>query len=787
MSKESSTLFSISIVRYLEENYPQSNIQAFVDEINEVTPYYVENLDTGRIELVALKHLTDENYWLSHTFLVDFTSVVRNHIPENNLFYNAGDAIYHTRSFLKTAVGMPFLGPQKMVTLLQQENDKYNRTKDIILLTSEKGHIVFRAVFFEGLVTVPFGMEWGAGLLRSYIRLSGATNVKVSHKWIDKGPQEPGEKRRAICEFDVRFKDPGLFNRLFRAFIFHIPIVKKAMEHANKIQAEHKERILTQHKIIEEKTGELKRANEQLVELDRLKTEFYTNITHELRTPLTLIQSQIDAVLEGHFGQTLDKSSDVFESAKRNADLLRRLIDNLLDFSKIESGKMKASFSDVHLPSFLSHIHSNFESAMEHNNLDFQFIDKTNNLYASLDKDLFEKGLYNLLSNAMKFTPTNGCIKLMLMEGENEIIISVKDTGIGIAKENHKIVFDRFHQVDSSSTRKYEGTGIGLALTKKVVEIHQGVISIESELGKGATFTIKLPRLKVENTNSVPNENFIKRIKIDTQQSGEVNFESGNAGLKMVESVKKFSVLVVEDNDDLRSFIKKLLSVKYSVTTAKNGLKALSRLKEADVDLVISDIMMPEMDGLELLEKIRSDNQFSWIPVIMLTARADFPMKMEGFSHGANDYIVKPFKPDELYARIKSQLSLVKLRREYKAALENKNKKTLTDDTIIAIEKVQRHIKLNYQENISRDNLASIIEMSPDHLSRMFKKHVGKTIKDFTNELRIDSCLIDLQRNEKKIVDIAFDAGFEHISSFNRVFKKIKGMTPSEYKKKITA
>lgn len=780
MPKQNSSFIFISIIDYIEKNYPESDLQSFIDEINEKTPYYVENLRTGEPELVSLGHLKDENYWLSHVFMNTFAETIKTHIFEPDLFFNAGDSVYSTHNFLKTAIGMPFLGPEKMFQLLQQENDKYNRTKDIELLKIEKGHAVFQAIFFEGVVPSPLAMEWGAGLLRSYIKLSGATNVEVSHRWVDYGPQKEGEKGRGRCEFEVSYKDPGIFSRLFRSLVFNIPIVKKEMDYANTIQAEHKERILIQDKIIEDKTAELKQANEKLVELDRIKTEFYTNITHELRTPLTLIQSQIDAVRQGYWGESVQNSSEIFDSVDRNVVVLTKLIDNLLDFSKIESGKMNFSPSQTQLPNVLNHIFLNFESAMRHGGLEFEFTDKSSNAWALVDKDLLEKCVYNLLSNALKFTPAGGYVKLSLDENEDCLLISVEDSGIGIAKENHSAVFDRFHQIDSASTRKYEGTGIGLSLAKKIVELHQGGIKVESELGMGCTFVISLPKIESKEVDS------IQQLALTGETEGHPKDNKKVEHRKHVVSspgdIQPFLILIVEDNDDLCGFIEKLLLINYEVVTAKNGVEAVSLLDKYNVDLMISDIMMPEMDGIELLKNIRAEKRLSWIPVIMLTARADFPMKMEGFSHGANDYIVKPFKPDELLARVNSQLSLVRLRREYKAALKGKNKKALTDDTIVAVEEVQKYIEENYRDDISREVLASIVEISPDHLSRMFKKHVGKTIREFTNELRIDSVLEMLTVGDKKIIDIAFDAGFESLSSFNRVFKKVKSMTPSEYK-----
>lgn len=787
MLKQSSSFVFVSVANYLEKKYPEINVQNFVDELNEETPYYVENLKTGIIELVSLKHIKDENYWFSHLFMNAFSEVIRKQIPEPNLFYNAGNSVYHAQNFLKTAVGIPLLGPQKIITLLQRENNKFNRTKDIVLLKSERGHAVFRAIFHEGIVPSSLGMEWGAGLLRSYIRLSGATGVEVSHKWIESGPKKPSDKGRGICEFEVRYKDPGVFRRLLKSIIFQIPIVKKEIDYATEIQAEHKEQIINRERIIKEKTDALEKANEKLLELDRLKTEFYTNITHELRTPLTLIKSQVEAIIQGHFGHLIKKSSNIFNSVNRNANLLSKLINNFLDFSKIESGKMNISLEKIDVSNFFKYIISNIESAAHSKNLTCEFIDETQDLDIHLDQNLFEKAIYNLLSNAIKFTPSGGHIDLILDEDENNILISVKDTGIGIAGENQEMIFERFRQIDSSSNRKYEGTGIGLSLTKEIVHLHKGEIKVTSSPDRGSTFTIILPKDIGVMSQKATNGNKPIELLGMTQPhflDKKLSVIKSEDDAKSHTKNSSFTVLIVEDNNDLCSFLKSIIILKHNVYTAKNGIEALSELKHQEVDLVVSDIMMPEMDGLELLKNIRLNKELSWLPVIMLTARADFPMKMMGFSHGANDYIIKPFQPDELLARIHSQLSLVSLRREYKLSLKNTNEKKLTDKTIVAIEKVKNYIQSNYSDSISRENLASVVDMSSDHLSRMFKKHTGKKISDFVNELRVESILGELESSGRKIVDIAFEAGFENLSSFNRVFKKIKGMTPSEYRKK---
>ena len=790
MPKQISSLTFIGVVNYIEDNYPKINVQNIVDHINREEPYYVENLTTGRIEHVALTHIKDENYWFSQLFVNAFFDEINNHVQESNFFFNAAESLHQHQHFLKTAVGMPFIGPQKMMAYLQRENDKFNITKDVVLLKSEKGHAVLRSIYFEGIVPTHLGMQWGAGLLRSYLKLSGATNVRVKHTCIEKGPQKPGDKGRGIWEFEVRYNDPGLFTRLFKSLVFSIPIVKREMDHATRILIEHKEQLINRDKLIKEKTEELKRINEKLLELDKQKTEFYTNVTHELRTPLTLIKSQIEAIRQGHLGQKIKNSSEIFDSVSRNTSTLSILIDNILDFSKAESYEMKPSLEKTNLSEFLRYIISNFEFSIKNKKLRYRFMDNPEGLHANLDQSLFEKAMKNLISNAIKFTPSKGQIILSLTQDENDIVIAVEDTGIGIKSEDQEIIFERFRQADSSLTKKYEGTGIGLSLSKRIVELHKGKITVESEPNKGSTFKIFIPKA-IDFEGQIIKKNDVGRTDELTGGVDELKTTENDSiriPFKTESDLKKssFTILIVEDNDDLCIFLKNIISPIHNVFVSKNGIEALEELDKRSIDIVITDIMMPKMDGVELLKNIRRRRTFSWVPVIMLTARADFEMKMKGFSYGANDYIVKPFEPDELLARINSQIPLVELRREYESEVNMKNRKNLTDKTIFAIERVHSYIKLNFKDDITRESLASVVDMSPDHLSRMFKKHTGGTIKDLINRLRIESSLKRLQCIDKKIVEIAFDVGFESLSSFNRIFKKIKGITPSDYRKSVS-
>ncbi len=580
----------------------------------------------------------------------------------------------------------------------------------------------------------------------------------------------------------------NFFSKRFRLRYVTILELEKQIEFTNNqlfelqrvSEALRRERNSLEEKVIE-RTHELEEANEKLLELDRLKTEFYTNITHELRTPLTLIKSQVEAIQKRYFGDAISASSEIINSIKNNAENLNRLINNLLDFARIESGRMKLTKAYTDMSQYLKIILANIESAAHLKNIECIFLDKTGGLYINVDCKIFEKAIYNLLSNAVKFTPSGGKISLELEESEKEIFITVKDTGIGIEEDQHDVIFERFHQVDSSSTRKYEGTGIGLSLTKEIVLMHGGEIKLKSSPGEGSAFTIILQKNDRENEY----ENILKPAtssklddfaEVPEIQQNEVISENKSVPLL-------FSVLIAEDNEDLCCFLVNLLEAEFNVFSAHNGKETLDILNNSEIDIVISDIMMPEMDGIELLKKIRFDESFYWMPVIMLTARADFPMKLRGIEYGASDYIVKPFRPDELLARVRNQCRNVILHRNYMAKLDkDKNEKSLTSDTIIAVEEIKKYLVEYFRDDISREGLAATVNMSADHLSRMFKKHTGMRIIDYVNELRVESTLDELAAGEKKIINIAFDAGFKNLRSYNRVFKNLKGVTPGEYR-----
>jgi signal transduction histidine kinase/class 3 adenylate cyclase len=446
-------------------------------------------------------------------------------------------------------------------------------------------------------------------------------------------------------------------------------------------------------KALREQTEKLEEANKKLHELDKIKSNFFTNISHEIRTPLTLILSPIESVLQGDYGETVDNK--FFENIQRNAIRLLKLINNLLDFSKIEAGKMimKIHEADIvaYIKSYIGAVHSSAESKK----ITLDFVSMHNSVMLWFDKDKIDKILMNLFSNALKFTAAGGAIKVILKDDDHNCYIEFSDTGVGIPADKLNSIFDRFSQADSSSTRKYEGTGIGLALAKELAEMHEGKITAVSKnienypQDHGTTFTVTIPKGKVhfenmEHVKFVSNEHLDESIpdhhsarikdftelreKNDTCKLNDIHDEKESAAPaknKPSRSSNHFNkILIVEDNPDMREFLFFLLKDRYSVNTAVNGVDGLEKAMEIKPDLIISDVMMPLMNGYEMTKKIKEHDILKMIPVLMLTAKVEISNKIEGLEYGADDYLTKPFNSKELITRINSLLKINSLQKE---------------------------------------------------------------------------------------------------------------------------
>lgn len=394
--------------------------------------------------------------------------------------------------------------------------------------------------------------------------------------------------------------------------------------------------------------------NDKLQELDKAKTNFFENISHELRTPLTLILGPIESIISGDFGENLYYKDEIFKSMRISSARLLKLINNLLDFSKIEAGKMPLNKKRVNISETLKFYVDTVRPSAQSRDLTIVFRDNTNGTVAWVDKDLFEKAVFNLVSNAMKFTPSAGKISIELDCDKDHFTVTVKDTGIGIPEDKIGRIFERFSQLDSSYSRRYEGTGIGLAFTREIVELHKGSIEVNSKVSKGSTFSLRFPLGKVEEDHLLDQIEDIRELKSYLLADIVKEKEPEQKAKKV--SRQAHTILAVDDNAEMRKFLRSILERQFNVITAENGREALELITSQMPSLIVADVMMPEIDGYELCQRIKNNKVFKHIPIILVTAKADVSMKIEGLEYKADDYLAKPFNSKELIARINNLL-----------------------------------------------------------------------------------------------------------------------------------
>ncbi len=426
---------------------------------------------------------------------------------------------------------------------------------------------------------------------------------------------------------------------------------------------------------IEIRTEELKGAYDQLKELDQAKSQFFANISHELRTPLTMVLAPLESLLKGEVGPLSDVHRRHVEIMHHNALRLLKQINSLLDLAKLDAGRMELRYRAGDLSAFLRGLVASITPMAEKKRITLSgHEDVPLPARSYFDQDRLEKVVLNLVFNALKFTPAGGSVEVRWGLGsEGDVQVQVKDTGIGIARDDLPKLFKRFSQVDAATNRRYEGTGIGLALAKEIVELHGGWIGVESEPGRGTTMTFTIP-LRVEAPDGAEAVAEATGEPVDWtrelhaaaehHQSVGVTGEPEALSSQSLSPANGVQILVVEDNHDMREFIAFQLQGEYRVLKATNGVEGIRLASEALPDLIVSDVMMPEKDGYQLCREIRTDPRTMHIPIVLLTARADMAMKIEGLERGADDYLTKPFNAQELRAKIKSLLVLRGLERE---------------------------------------------------------------------------------------------------------------------------
>ena len=522
----------------------------------------------------------------------------------------------------------------------------------------------------------------------------------------------------------------------------------------------------------------------RLRELDAVKTNIYTNITHEFRTPLSIIIGLAEQLTDN----PKIKLDEGLQIIKRNGKSLLLLISQMLDLSKLEAKAMPANLFQGDIIGYLKYIIESFESLAQSKKINLYFMTEIDQLIMDFDAGKMMQIISNLLSNSIKFTPGGGDIYLLIskeiINNTDQLNIKVRDTGIGIPADKLPNIFDRFYKVDNDSAIKAEGTGIGLALLKELVTLLKGKIKVESEVSKGTEVTIILP---VTNKAELKHDIDLTRLVPDISTFiPETNRESINED-EDTEIIKDLPILlIVEDNLDVTRYLKSLLVTNYNVYMAKNGRDGLENALQLIPDIVISDVMMPEMDGFTLCEKLKTDERTSHIPVILLTARSSDMSKLEGLETGADDYLIKPVNAKELLIRIKN---LIEQRRRLRERFSRDVTLSPRDIAVTsadqrflekAIEIVEKGMK---EPEFSVDQFSKEVGMSTSQLYRKIHGLTNQSPVEFIRTFRLKRAAFLIKQKFGNVAEIAFEVGFNNLSYFAKCFRELFGKSPSEYSK----
>ena len=526
---------------------------------------------------------------------------------------------------------------------------------------------------------------------------------------------------------------------------------------------------------------------EKLHELDDMKSRFFANISHEFRSPLTLILGPLKAMYQS---SNFQSTKEQVKMMIRNAESLLNLINQLLELSKLESGKMKLEAEEQDINAFLKPIIHSFSSLANRKFISYKVEFPSQEIKIFFDKEKLEKIIVNLLSNAFKYTPEFGKVTVSVEELHDNIAIRVEDNGIGIPEDDKEFVFNRYYRVKDNKTEKNKGTGIGLSLTKELVELHHGQIDLSSEEDKGTVFTVFLQKGK----GHLSKEEIVQKTEYAFENKGiyekdeKVNNNTVSDTLDELEDqISKLPlILVVEDNPEIRTYIKQTLESEYQIIEAENGLEGRELALERIPDLIISDIMMPEMDGYELCRAVKKDLKTSHIPVILLTAKASNESAIEGFEIGADYFITKPFNPRLLSLRIRNVLNIRdqiqdRLLNRQTLNIEPKNVKIASKDE----EFIAKAVSI-VEENMSNsefyvDDLGRELGLSRMQLYRKLKGLIGQSANEFVRSIRLKRAAQLIKQNQMTISEITYEVGFNDLQYFRDCFKKQFGMNPSDY------
>ena len=514
--------------------------------------------------------------------------------------------------------------------------------------------------------------------------------------------------------------------------------------------------------------------NAEMKEVTAQKLQFFTNVSHEVRTPLSLILAPLDRLIVSL--RESPYASDL-RLIQKNANRLLRVINQILDFRKVEGKQEKLAVREIDLVPFVGEIKSYFDSMASVRAIAYTFTSSIKQCTLWIDPDLLEKVFVNLLSNAFKFTPEGGSVRIELTEEEDRVFIQVIDTGSGIQPGNLPHLFDRFYTEDRSM-----GTGIGLHLVKEYIHMHGGEIRVESEPGQRTTFTVCLRKGKAHFEDSDLMETSV------SHQAYEASRLDDSETHKMLSKTYPYTILITEDDDEVRCFLERELSPHFKTRTAANGKDALRVLEEEEISLVVSDVMMPEMNGFELCRMIKSQLPFSHIPVILLTALTDERQRIFGITGGADDYIQKPFHTDYVKIKIihllqerqKLRERLLEKLRDNKLLLSEPEKVESIDDAFLR--KFAEQIEAVYADpEYNVEKLSETLGLSRGHLHRKIKELTGTAPVEFLRTYRLNKATQLLRQNAYTVSEVAYRTGFSSPAYFSKCFKAVYGVTPTEY------
>ncbi len=530
----------------------------------------------------------------------------------------------------------------------------------------------------------------------------------------------------------------------------------------------------------------------KLMELDEMKSRFFSNISHELRTPLTLIRGRIEDIRSERHGRVTRATLKQLDTSLAQTHRLQQLIEQLLDLSRFQEQETVLKASEGDISRFVRRVAHLFDSLAVVEEVTLK-VDTPPDIRLYFDPDKLEKILTNLVGNAIKFTPTGGSVHVSLEspvteKGESDlgrfVKIIVRDSGRGISEDAIPLIFDRFYQEDQSSTRSYEGMGVGLALVKELVELHGGDILVDSESGVGSCFTVLLP---TGSDHLTEEERVDKRGIVASNGSPEPDSmtveEDVTQSTPTSNGLEKPVILVVEDNPELRDYLADHLRISYSVVGAADGVEGLEKAEEIRPDLIVSDVMMPRMDGLQLLESVKMNDDLAAIPVILLTARTSTDDKIRGLKALADDYVSKPFRINELKARIHN---LIANRASVKTLLENTLTATLPDlEELTSAQEIflaeAHHVVLEHltDEGFGRSLLASELNVSERTLGRRLSEAASVSPLEFIRSIRMQQAEALLQANTyDTVAEVSYAVGFKTASYFTRMYRQTYGKLP---------